>query len=244
MTQLARAEFLGTPVSILDHAGRLWLTARDVGRCLGYAEDHARHAILKLFTRHEDEFGPEDTGVVNLTTPGGEQQTRIFSQTGCILLAMFANTARAKDFRAWAKRVLAREAQAAPAGPRFALKPPKITRRIERLVLEAYVEGRETKKQIARRLGISEPAVVMLLRGTYPFSPGAGEDETTPELREAVAARKIAWQAENLARACASRANLALQSAHERRAGPMLAALERVAGIELPPETRALIEEA
>lgn len=44
-------------------------------------------------------------------TQGQGRDVRIFSHTGCVLLAMFANTPRAKDFRAWAKRVLAGEAQ-------------------------------------------------------------------------------------------------------------------------------------
>lgn len=224
MHKITRAEFLGTPVSILDHDGRRWLTARDVGRCLGYAEDHARHAILKLFTRHEDEFGPEDTGVVNLTTPGGEQQTRIFSQTGCVLLAMFANTARAKDFRAWAKRALAREAAAVP--PRPVLPPPRVTRRVERLILEAYVRG-ESQQALARQFGIAKATVSMIIGARYRFAPGAGPDETTPALWEAVAARKIAQQAQQLAAMCASRANVGLAAAHERRAGPMLVALEQ-----------------
>lgn len=225
MHTLTRAEFLGTPVSILDHQGRRWLTARDVGRCLGYAEDHARHAILKLFARHEEEFGTEDTGVVNLTTPGGEQQTRIFSQTGCILLAMFANTPRAKDFRAWAKRVLAgREAAALPAAP--VLPAPRVTRRVERLILEGYVRG-QSQKQLAREYGIATATVSMIIGARYRFAPGAGADETTPALWEAVAARKIAQQARQLAALCASRANLGLAAAHERRAGPMLNALER-----------------
>lgn len=226
---LTSAEFLGTPVSILDHAGRRWLTASDVGRCLGYAEEFARQAIIKLYNRHADEFGKDDTCEVNLTSQGQIRNTRIFSQTGCILLAMFANTARAKDFRAWAKRALAGETPQARQPSGFALRPPKITRRIERLALEAYVDGKESKRQIARRLGISEPTLNMLLRGTWRFAPGSGPDETTPELRDAVAARKIAWQAQQLAQTCASRANIALVEAHEKRAAPMLAALERAA---------------
>lgn len=42
-----------------------------------------------------------------------------------------------------------------------------------------------------------------------------------------MAARKIAQQAQQLAAMCASRANLGLAAAHERRAGPMLVALEQ-----------------
>lgn len=225
MHNLTRAEFLGTPVSILDHAGRRWLTARDVGVCLGYSEEFARQAIIKLYNRHADEFGAEDTCEVNLTSQGQSREYRIFSQTGCILLAMFANTPRAKDFRAWAKRVLAgREAAALPAAP--VLPAPRVTRRVERLILEGYVRG-QSQKQLAREYGIATATVSMIIGARYRFAPGAGADETTPALWEAVAARKIAQQARQLAALCASRANLGLAAAHERRAGPMLNALER-----------------
>lgn len=110
----AALDFQGTPVQVIDHEGRRWLTAETVGRCLGFAADNARKGILKLFERHADEFTEADTGVVELTTPGGKQKTRIFSNTGCVLLSMFAQTPRAKAFRAWAKQALAGQAAAPP----------------------------------------------------------------------------------------------------------------------------------
>ena len=48
MHSITNAEFFGTRVSIIDHLGRRWLTARDVGRCLGYAEDEASRSVIKL----------------------------------------------------------------------------------------------------------------------------------------------------------------------------------------------------
>lgn len=238
MQTLTRAEFLGTPVQILDHAGRRWLTARDVGRCLGYAEDHARHAILKLFTRHEDEFGPEDTGVVNLTTPGGEQQTRIFSQTGCILLAMFANTTRAKDFRAWAKRMLSGE-PALPAAVRLpagaqSVHTARISRAVERQAMELWVAGLGLPT-IARHLGISKAACSMLLHGKYRFGPNAGADETTPQLLAAVAAEHLRREKGRITeRFIASAANLRLQEQLESVGTRMLCAIEQVEAAQAP----------
>lgn len=38
---LITAEFFGSPVSIIDHAGKHWLTAEQAGRCLGYNEANA-----------------------------------------------------------------------------------------------------------------------------------------------------------------------------------------------------------
>ena len=105
--QISSAEFFGTPVNIIDHAAQRWLTAEEVGRCLGYNEANARQGVNNLFKRHEDEFTEQDTCVINLMTQVQQREIRIFSSTGCIKLGFFANTSRAKDFRAWAAKVLA-----------------------------------------------------------------------------------------------------------------------------------------
>jgi hypothetical protein len=110
------AEFHGIAVRIVEHAGQSWLAAEDVGRCLGYNEANARQGVNNLYSRHADEFTEADKAVIKLMTPGGMQATNIFSATGCTLLSMFANTPRAKDFRAWGKKVLAGQTPA-PAAP-------------------------------------------------------------------------------------------------------------------------------
>lgn len=114
---LIPAEFFGHPVSILDHAGKRWLTADQVGRCLGYAESTARTGITNLYNRHADEFSETDTCAIKLMAnpKGGNPITRIFSATGCIKLGFFANTATAKQFRSWA--AVALEAQAPVPAP-------------------------------------------------------------------------------------------------------------------------------
>ncbi len=230
MHSITNAEFFGTRVSIIDHLGRRWLTARDVGRCLGYAEDEASRSVIKLYSRHEDEFGVEDTLVVKLTTnpQGGNPNVRIFSQTGCILLAMFANTARAKDFRAWAKRVLA-AALPAPVGRGTIPGRPRVTSAVERQVLELFVAGL-SHGSIAQHMGISKPTVNQIIHGKYRFAPGAGEDETTPELIAAVAAEHAAREREYIVeRFCASAANQQLVAALEATGQRLLAALDAAA---------------
>jgi hypothetical protein len=229
MHSITSAEFLGTPVSILDHAGRRWLTARDVGRCLGYAADRAGDAITTLYRRHEDEFGPDDTGTIKLmgNPQGGNPNTRIFSHSGCVLLAMCANTPRAKDFRAWAKRVLAGNSDL-PAPVYDAGRRVKVNRTIERQAMELYVAGLESGS-IARHLGISRGALSLLLRGQYRFSPSAGPDETTPELIAAVAKERARRERDRIVEEfVASAANVRLQQALETVGRQMLAALQSV----------------
>ncbi|MDD4864526.1 MAG: BRO family protein [Alishewanella agri] len=104
---LTTAQFEGVNLSIIDHNNQRWLTAEQIGLALGYDKENARKGINKLYQRHADEFTEEDKGVVELATPGGRQQVTIFSATGCHLLSFFSNTPRAKQFRAWAKQVLA-----------------------------------------------------------------------------------------------------------------------------------------
>ena len=118
------AEFLGTPLSIIERDGQKWLTADQVGKCLGFAETNARKGVAKLYNAHADEFGPDDKADAELASPSGVQRTFIFSGTGCHLLGMFAQTPRAKDFRAWAKRVLMNTTQ--PAAPELAGELDKV----------------------------------------------------------------------------------------------------------------------
>lgn len=107
---LIPAEFFGHPVSILDHAGKRWLTAEEVGRCLGYSDNNSGAGVRNLYNRHTDEFTEADSCRINLMRQAQNREQLIFSATGCIKLGFFANTATAKQFRAWA--AVALEAQA------------------------------------------------------------------------------------------------------------------------------------
>lgn len=123
---LITADFVGSPVSILDHAGRQWITAEQAGRCLGYSEAQSRKAVVNLYNKHADEFSEEDVVVIELMTEAGLRECRIFSATGCQKLGFFARTARAKEFRTWAAKVLAGQAPVAPPpvpAPVLALAP-------------------------------------------------------------------------------------------------------------------------
>ena len=87
MTHLIPADYHGYAIQLIEKDGQRWLTARDLGLCL-------------------DEFTEKDSCEIKLISQGQERNTRIFSPSGCHLLSFFANTGRAKDFRAWAKEVL------------------------------------------------------------------------------------------------------------------------------------------
>lgn len=198
---LITAEFFGSPVSIIDHAGKRWLTAEEVGRCLGYNEANARIGISNLFNRHGDEFTEADTCVINLMTQVQTRQVRIFSATGCIKLGFFANTPKAKQFRAWAAQTL-EAATPAPTMPPPASAPAlpglKMNRHKERLLMERFVAG-ETIADAAKALGISRTTASLVLYGKYQFSVGSGVPECSDELIAAVAARHLAIERARLA---------------------------------------------
>ncbi|MEC7119195.1 MAG: BRO family protein [Pseudomonadota bacterium] len=105
--------FNETKFRIIDQGGQIWLRASEIAQALGYANTDA---VGKLYDRNADEFDASMTQVIDITeTPNStvsknlQTKTRIFSLRGCHLLAMFARTAVAKEFRKWVLDVLTRE---------------------------------------------------------------------------------------------------------------------------------------
>ena len=146
-----------TRVTLITHENRYWLTAEDVGRCLGYGAGKERQGIINAYRRHDDEFSEEDTCVINLMTQGQARQIRIFSQTGCIKLGFFSNTPRAKQFRKWAARVLAGESQ--PHAQMQALKAAYLASNPEAAKLLRYLELDLNHAEIGKLLDISGQAM-------------------------------------------------------------------------------------
>ena len=104
MTQaIISVGFNGVQFEEITRNNEPWIRMPQIEVALGYTK---RGAAQTLYDRHADEFTDSMTAVVTLPTPGGPQETRIFSLRGCHLLAMFARTSVAKAFRAWVLDVL------------------------------------------------------------------------------------------------------------------------------------------
>lgn len=100
-TQLA---FHDTHFDIVDRNGQPWLRSTQIAEALGYANDNA---ITRIYNRNADEFTVGMSEKVSLTLSGNLQtEARIFSLRGAHLLAMFARTKVAKEFRRWVLDVL------------------------------------------------------------------------------------------------------------------------------------------
>lgn len=99
--------FQNTNLSVINQNNQTFLTANDLGLALEYASP--LQAVLKIYDRNADEFTAEMTALVEMPTAGGIQKVRIFSLRGAHLIAMFARTKIAKEFRKWVLDVLDKE---------------------------------------------------------------------------------------------------------------------------------------
>ncbi|MDP2432912.1 MAG: Bro-N domain-containing protein [Pseudomonadota bacterium] len=105
---------------VIDHKGRPWLLPEQIGEALDL--ETPRKSLLKIYYRHQDEFGPDETAEIEMDMDvanpdyrpqigdGSRQKNdthtrklkvRIFSLRGAYHLGFFARTDVAKEFRQW-----------------------------------------------------------------------------------------------------------------------------------------------
>ena len=123
MNSLTKYEltFQQTTFHPVVHDNNAWLTSTELAQALGYADTKS---VTKLFTRNSDEFTPAMSLVVEMTTNGinnslRKKKVRVFSLRGAHLIAMFATTTVAKEFRRWVLDILDREVAQGNVNPIF-----------------------------------------------------------------------------------------------------------------------------
>ncbi len=89
---------------IYSNEKEMFMTSTQLGECLGYSEP--RKGISKIVERNEYLKNKEFSGVVILGTPSGEQETRVFTEDGIYEVTMLAKTEKAKEFRAFIRKLL------------------------------------------------------------------------------------------------------------------------------------------
>ncbi|HIA5517876.1 TPA: BRO-N domain-containing protein [Salmonella enterica] len=109
-------KFQSTTFHPVVDGGHIWLTSTELAKALEYAD---AKSITKLYSRNKDEFTQAMSMVVSMTTNGinnslRTKKVRVFSIRGAHLIAMFAETPKAKQFRRWALDVLDKEVHASP----------------------------------------------------------------------------------------------------------------------------------
>lgn len=112
-------QFNDLALPLHHHHGQVWLTAESIGVALGM--QYPSKAINTLYLRNQDEFTELEVRHLDLRSPGGIQQTRVFSPRGARLIGFLAKTDAAKAFRRWVLDVL-EQLQTAPALPQAAVK--------------------------------------------------------------------------------------------------------------------------
>lgn len=101
--------FHGVSLSPVDNVPGIWLTSTDVAKALGYKNTKS---ITNLFNQNADEFSDGMTQVIESVTSGNyRKKVRVFSLRGAHLIAMFARTDVAKEFRRWVLDILDREVE-------------------------------------------------------------------------------------------------------------------------------------
>lgn len=149
--------FRNTQFDIVDRNGQPWLKAAQLAEALGYSR---ADKISELYSRNADEFTPCMSETLDLRGSGNlRKEVRIFSLRGAHLLAMFARTEVAKEFRRWVLDVL--DSTVAPAA---------LPARIEQQELTMDYEGRRLR--IARLDGApwlvaADLALALGLRNSY-----------------------------------------------------------------------------
>lgn len=101
--------FQNTSLSVINQNNQIWFSALDIGKALGYSNGDI--GVKNIYNRHQDEFTPCMTALIDMRTNGGVQKVRIFSLRGCHLIGMLSHTKVAKEFRRWVLDILDRETQ-------------------------------------------------------------------------------------------------------------------------------------
>lgn len=94
-----------------------WLTSSDLAKALEYSNSRA---VTMIYNKYSDEFTCGMTQVLEVSTTGNyRKKVRVFSLRGAHLIAMFARTPVAKEFRRWVLDILDREVEHSPIAKQF-----------------------------------------------------------------------------------------------------------------------------
>ncbi|EPY6052457.1 BRO family protein [Escherichia coli] len=132
--------------------GKQWFTAATLASALEYSRGDK---ITQIYNRNSDEFTPCMSINLKMRFNGinnslREKDVRIFSLRGAHLVAMFATTPVAKEFRRWVLDILDREAEKSAIPPQPHIQPQFTA---EDIILLCYVQlWMEKAQQLSKQL--------------------------------------------------------------------------------------------
>ena len=119
MNIVARSDlnFQGKEIVPVTGMTGIWLTSAEIANALQYK---SAKSVTNLFNQNSDEFTSGMTQVIESVTSGNyRKKVRVFSLRGAHLIAMFARTDVAKEFRRWVLDILDREVVHSPIAKQF-----------------------------------------------------------------------------------------------------------------------------
>ena len=152
-SKMTTLTFQNTTLSVINQNNQTFLTSSDLGSALQYA--NPLQAINKLYNSNIDEFTAEMTALIEMPTAGGIQKVRIFSLRGAHLIAMFARTKIAKEFRKWVLDILNKEVRKTTA-----LLPNTITPEQQQAIQSAV-------QQAHHRTGLSYAEIYRQIKSIF-----------------------------------------------------------------------------
>nr|WP_196208884.1 BRO family protein [Citrobacter sp. Res13-Sevr-PEB04-36] len=134
--------FHGVNLVPVENKQGVWFTSSDLASALEYSNSRA---VTMIYNKYADEFSDGMTQVLEVSTSGNyRKKVRVFSLRGAHLIAMFARTDVAKEFRRWVLDILDREVQDSPIAKQFS---------DEELVSLCYLQlWMEKSQQISKKL--------------------------------------------------------------------------------------------
>ncbi|MGQ6215636.1 BRO-N domain-containing protein [Serratia sp. IR-2025] len=118
MNTIAKSDFnfQGFAFSPITENGEFWFTSTDLAKALGYKKTDA---ISQIYARNADEFSNSMSMTLSMRVNGinnslRHKLVRVYSMRGAHLVAMFATTGKAKEFRKWVLDILDREVELKP----------------------------------------------------------------------------------------------------------------------------------
>ncbi|VGC40446.1 BRO family protein [Klebsiella pneumoniae] len=144
MNIVARSDlnFQGKAIVPVTGMTGIWLTSAEIANALQYK---SAKSVTNLFNQNSDEFTSGMTQVIESVTSGNyRKKVRVFSLRGAHLIAMFARTPKAKEFRRWVLDILDREVAHSPIAKQFS---------DEELVMLCYLQvWMEKSQQVSKKL--------------------------------------------------------------------------------------------
>lgn len=109
--------FQGKAIVPVSGLTGIWLTSTELADALQYK---SAKSVTNLFNQNADEFTSGMTQVIESVTSGNyRKKVRVFSLRGAHLIAMFARTPVAKEFRRWVLDILDKEVEKKPEATPF-----------------------------------------------------------------------------------------------------------------------------